>query len=188
MQGFFITSLINKSIYKNQKLQSMKNLFFVLLVLSVAFTGCKSVRQIGKVNMISNRNVDPSMKYQVITTYSGGSKNEFKKSKALSIEDAIDQTVRKVPGGEFIMNAKIYLLKEKYIAVEGDVWGNAGERSYRGFKVGDFVTWKTSLINGNKYLKGTISTLKDDKKCLVKLIDTDKTVELQYDEISKTAN
>ncbi|TSA51758.1 MAG: hypothetical protein D4R43_00345, partial [Sphingobacteriales bacterium] len=147
-----------------------------------------SVKQIGKVNMISNRNVDPNLKYQVITTYSGGSEKELKKSRALSIEDALDQTVKKVPGGEFIMNAKIYLVNSKYIAAEGDVWGNPSEQSYRGFKVGDKVTWKSkSIINGPKYLTGVIYSLKDDKSCLIKVDnEIDKTIELSYDDITKT--
>lgn len=157
------------------------------LLFAVLFTACTSVNQIGKVNMISNRNVNPELKYEVITTYSGGSKKEFKKSRATSIEDAIDQTVRKVPGGEFVMNAKIYLVKGKYIAVEGDVWGNPAKQSYRGFKVGDIVTWKTkSIKSGTKYLTGKIATLKDDKSCLVKEDETGKTMELLYDEITKT--
>ena len=165
----------------------MKKIVYFLL-LAVIFTACTSVEQIGKVNMISNRNVDPQLKYQVLTTYSGGTSKEFKKSRATSIEDAVDQTVRKVPGGEFVMNAKIYLVKGKYIAVEGDVWGNLAQQSYRGFKVGDTVTWKSkSVTKGTKYLTGKISTLKDDKSCLVKVDDeTGKIIELEYDEITKT--
>jgi hypothetical protein len=150
--------------------------------------GCTSVKQIGKVNMISTRNIDPNLKYQVVTTYSGGSKKELKKSRATSIEDAIDQTVKKVPGGEFLMNCKVYLVNTKYIAVEGDVWGNPTQQMYRGFKVGDKITWKNkSLVNGTKFFTGTISALKDDKTCYVKVDnEVDKTVELSYDDITKT--
>ena len=171
------------------KINTMKKIAYFLLF-AVLLASCTSVKQIGKVNMISNRNVDPQLKYQVITTYSGGSSKEFKKSRATSIEDAVDQTVRKVPGGEFVMNAKIYLVKGKYIAVEGDVWGNSAQQSYRGFKIGDIVTWKVkSVTQGKKYLTGKITTLKDDKTCLVKIDDEKgKTIELEYDEITKTDN
>jgi len=167
----------------------MKNLLN-FIVIALLLSSCSSIKQIGKVNMISNRNVSPELKYQVLTTYSGGSNKELKKSKATSIEDAIDKTVRKVPGGEFVMNAKIYLVDGKYIAVEGDVWGNANNQSYRSFKVGDNVTWKTkSIISGTKFLTGKIVTLKDDKNCLVKVDnETDSTIELSYDEITKTEN
>lgn len=169
----------------------MKNLVklsVIALVMISAITSCTSVKQIGKVNMISNRNVDPNLKYEVLTTYAGGSKRELKKSKATSIEAAMDQTVKKVPGGEFLMNCKIYIVNSKYIAVEGDVWGNAAEQQFRGFKVGDHVTWKKKdLINGTQFFTGSISALKDDKTCYVKVDnETDKVVELSYDDITKT--
>ena len=167
----------------------MKQITYMFLF-AVLVTACTSVKQIGKINMISTRNVDPNLKYEVISTYSGGSKRELKKSKSTSIEDAIDQTVKKVPGGEFLMNCKIYLINSKYIAVEGDVWGNPKQQSFRGFKVGDKVTWKNqALLNGTKFLTGTISALKDDKTCYVKVDnEIDKIVELSYDDITKSDN
>jgi len=131
--------------------------------------------------MISNRNVDPTLNYQIITTYSGGSKKELKKTKAEYIEDAIDQTVKKIPGGEFIMNAKIYLVNNKYFAVEGDVWGVGSNIAYRGFKVGDVVTWKKF----GKFHKGKITGLKDDKTCLVEN-EEGKIIEIKYDEVTKS--
>jgi hypothetical protein len=158
----------------------MKKYSFILLAIILA-TGCTSVKQIGKVNMISNRNVDPKLNYEVISTYSGGSKRELKKSRAKTIEDAIDQTVRKVPGGEFLMNTKIYMVNGQYIAVEGDVWGVKSNVGYRGFKVGDKVTWK---VMGN-FKTGTISSLKNDKTCLIKT-DNGDIIEKSYDDITKS--
>jgi len=164
-----------------------KNIAVISTLLICAVSSCTSVKQIGKVNMISNRNVDPNLQYKALTTYSGGSKRELKKSKAKSIEAAIDQTVKKIPGGEFLMNCKIYIVKTKYIAVEGDVWGNTTNIQFRGFKVGDKVTWKKKdIINGAKYLTGTITALKDDKTCYVKIDEElDSLVELPYDDITK---
>lgn len=157
----------------------MKRIFFAFIIIT-AVSSCTSVKQIGKVNMISNRNVDPKLNYDVISTYSGGSNRELKKSRAKTIEDAIDQTVRKIPGGEFLMNAKIYLVNGQYIAVEGDVWGVTSNVAYRGFKVGDKVTWKAK---GN-FITGTIKSLKDDKTCLVENESGD-IIEKKYDEITK---
>ena len=158
----------------------MKNFTFLLFV--ILLTSCMQVKQIGKVNMISNRNVDPNLKYSLITTYSGGSDRELKKSRAKTIEDALDATVRKVPGGEFLMNAKIYLVNGQFMAVEGDVWGSATHQSYKGFKVGDRVTWKKL----GKFYNGTITALKDDKTCLIEDDTSDKTIEQSYDDITKT--
>jgi hypothetical protein len=168
----------------------MKKLGYLLL-LPILFVGCSNVQQAGKVNMISNRNVDPNLEYKLLTTYSGGSKKELKKSKATSIESALDETVRRVPGGEFVMNAKIYK-RGKYFALEGDVWGTPMETSFRGFKMGDKVTWKNKNVidklTGDQpnYLTGVISALKNDKTCLIKVDgDVKKTIELSYEEITK---
>lgn len=169
----------------------MKTINTIILVAAIALTSCTRYKQIGKVNMISNRNIDNSLKYQVLTTYSGGNKHEIKKSRAVTIEDAIDQTVKKVPGGEYLMNAKIYLVNTKYLAVEGDVWGNSAQISHRGFKVGDKVTWKNKKnivekIKGEKdYFTGTINALKNDKACLVKEDETSDIIELEYEKITK---
>lgn len=166
----------------------MKNFSKILAIIILpALFSCNSVNQIGKVNMISTRNIDQSLKYQLLTTYSGGSKRELKKSRSKTIEDAIDVTVRKVPGGEYLMNCKIYTVKSIYLAVEGDVWGNPINLSFRGFKVGDKVTWKKKdIINGTRFFSGTISALKDDKTCYIKNSDgSGETIELSYDEITK---
>lgn len=166
-----------------------KKIQLSLILLSILITSCSSVREIGKVNMISTRNIDASVKYEILTTYSGGSKRELKKSSAKSVDDAIDKTVKRVAGGEYLMNVKIYKVHKHHYAVEGDVWGIPSHQSYRGFKVGDKVTWKnTSLLShfkGNKYLTGIISAHRDDRYCLVKVDGKDKTIELSYDEISK---
>lgn len=167
-----------------KNLKTMKKFIFILFV--ALLSSCVQVKQIGKVNMISNRNVDPNLKYSIITTYSGGSNRELKKSEAKTIEDAIDATVKKIPGGEFVMNVKIYLVyhtwgEKRFFAVEGDVWGNPSVQSFRGFKVGDRVTWKK---RGDFY-NGTITALKDDKSCFIEEDISDKTTEHLYDEITK---
>ncbi len=163
---------------------------FMMIFLSSCFT---SVKQIGKLNMISNRNVESNANYVLVKTYAGASKKELKHTKAVTVEDAIDNTIRQVPGGEFLKNAKIYIVKHKYFAVEGDVWGLSGNISFKGFKVGDHVTWKNKRnlvekIAGEKpYLTGVIKSLKDDQTCLIQIDGVDqKTTELLYDDISKT--
>jgi hypothetical protein len=100
----------------------MKKTIAILFITIMA--SCGSVKQIGKVNMISNRNIERNLDYKPLLNYAGGSNRELRKSRAKTIEQAIDQTVKKVPGGEFLMNVKIYFVKGKYYAAEGDVWGN----------------------------------------------------------------
>jgi hypothetical protein len=69
---------------------------------------------------------------------------------------------------------------DNIIAAEGDVWGVKSNVAYRGFKVGDKVTWK---VMGN-FKTGTIKSLKDDKTCLVETESGD-IIEKKYDDISK---
>lgn len=133
--------------------------------------------------MISTRNIDSHVEYKLLTTYSGGSEKDLKKSKAKTIQQAIDETVRRTVGGEYLMNAKIYLVDNLYYAVEGDVWGKEGkdkEIAVNGFKIGDKVTWKKS----GSYKTGKIIALKD-KVCLVEQDENQKTVEMDYYNLTK---
>jgi hypothetical protein len=86
-----------------------------LLVATVFLSSCAGVKvtQIGKLNMISNRNVDSKMDYSLLKNYMGASNKEIKKAKATTLEDAIDETVRNTSGGEFLKNVKVYLYKIK---------------------------------------------------------------------------
>jgi len=164
----------------------MNNKFFGRIFLSLlsvlTFSSCTTVtvRQIGRVNMISNRNIDPSLNYKLISSYSGGSEDELKDSKAKTIDGAVNQTVRRVPGGEFLMNVNLYVVDEKFYAVEGDVWGYKSEMSYRGFKVGDQVVVDGLFSNS----KATIKSLKDNKTCFIEYKDG-AVKEVEYDKIFK---
>jgi hypothetical protein len=153
---------------------TVMKLFPIFLCSALLATSCApAIRQVGTINMMSTRNVDANLKYKPLSSYIGGSVTELKKSRAKTMEDAITQTVKRVPGGEFLMNIKVYMIKNQYFAVEGDVWGSAeAPISYRGFKIGDRIAWK----KGDKILNGTIQALKDDKTCYVKQ-DAEKTGE-----------
>ena len=138
--------------------------------------------------MISNRNVESSANYTLIKTYMGTSKNEIRKTKALTVEDAIDQVVKSTPGGEYLKNVKIYLVykkgffeNSKHLAVEGDVWGITDNANFRGFSVGDKVKW-TKLF---KDYIGVIVDLKNDKSCTIKS-ETDQSItEVDYKDLTK---
>lgn len=147
----------------------MKKTLFpaIIAALLMTFSSCYSVTQIGEVNMISERNIDTKFDYQRITTYSGGSKRQLRKSRAENLQQAVAQTVKQVPGGEFIMNAKAYIVKHRlstYFAVEGDVWGHPiTTGDYQGYKLGDRVMFSDAGIK--RY--GKIVAVKDSEKCIV---------------------
>ncbi len=119
----------------------MKKLLLFLIVVATT-VACSSIRDIGHVNMISNRNIDTNFEYQRLGSYVELTKRQIKRSRNNNIAEAVNSTVQLIPGGEFIMNAKVYLVDGKYFAVEGDVWGSdSGE--YRGYALGDRVQWST---------------------------------------------
>ena len=135
--------------------------------------------------MISNRNVDSKVDYILLKSYSSGGEKEIKKSKFNTIEDAIDNTVKMVNGGEFIKNVLIYKVKKgnhEYYAVAGDVWGlnNQGmpNVAYNGFKVGDRVQWKDGAFTK----KGIITSLdiNDPNSFIIKDDESNKYVKVKY--------
>ncbi len=148
-----------------------KTIVIMSLLALTTLSSCFTVVQLGKLNMISDRNIDSKADYVLLKNYAGGSDKEIKKalkkSKATGIDQAVDETVRNVAGGEFLKNVKVYGVKKKkkmYLYVEGDVWGVAENISFRGFKIGDKVQWKEL----GSYHKGTITGLTDAEKCMVK--------------------
>ena len=157
----------------------MKKLFFLGILFLLG--SCVSTKQIGSLNMVSNRNIESSANYVPLRNYMGASKKEIKDSKATTIEDAIDQVVRSTPGGEFLKNAKVYMVNNKYLAVEGDVWGLMENVNFRGFKPGDHVKW-TKIFKDHT---GTIVELKNDKVCTVRSDDDQSIVEVEYDDLVK---
>jgi hypothetical protein len=86
--------------------------------------------RIGKLNMISTRNVDSTTEYILLKDYVGATNKDLKKTTAKTIEDAIDEAVKSVKGGEFLKNVSLFevkrgfwFFKRTYYAIEGDVWG-----------------------------------------------------------------
>jgi hypothetical protein len=162
----------------------------LLIVSCILVQGCKSTKvvELGKLNMISNRNVDSKTEYVLIKNYAGSDKNEIKKAlkktKATTMDAAVDETARNVAGGEFLKNVKVYGVMKKgamYFLVEGDVWGYADNQSFRGFKVGDIVQWKELTITK----KGVITGLTDSKNFMVKEEGKENSKSIKYINLTK---
>jgi hypothetical protein len=158
----------------------MKNLFLIISLFTL-FSCSKSLELIGNVNVISHRNFEVSKKYELIRSNANLSKKELKRKKAPNIEQAIDDVVKSVPGGEFLTNAKIYVVNGKYYAVEGDVYGN-NPSQYKGFSIGDKVQWKSMGSTKN----GTVTSLLSDKEAAVKKDSDGVVVSISYDDLLKT--
>lgn len=169
----------------------MKKSIPALIIVVLFMSSCVKVIDLGKLNMISDRNIDSKTEYVLIKNYAGGSEKEIKKAlkktKATTIDAAVDETVRNVAGGEYLKNVKLYgVMKKKkmYLLVEGDVWGVSGNESFRGFKVGDIVQWKELTVTK----KGTITGLTDAEKCMVREIGKENSQSVKYSNITKVVD
>lgn len=161
----------------------MKTLKTAAMALVIVLSSCTHVKQLGKLNMVSNRNIESSAHYELKRSYMGGSKSELKENKGKTLDEAIDNIVRNTPNGEFLKNAKIYqvnTLFSKCFAVEGDIWGLPGEGNFQGYKVGDQVQWRGTF----KTITGTITQLKNEKTALVKTSEG-KVKEIEYTKLLK---
>lgn len=152
------------------------------LTILFAFFSCTSVKQVGKLTIVADRNIDSKTDYVLLRSYMGGSTRELKRLKGKTLEDAIDNVVRNTPGGEFLKNARIYLVNGTMFAVEGDVWGIKGDQNFKGFHVGDKVQWSGAF---SSVLKGMIVELKNETVCIVKLESNGNLKEVRYSELKK---
>ena len=173
--------------------------FIALLSIVLLFSNCKTVKVIqqGTLNMVSARNVDSKMDYVLVKSYMGISEKDLKKEskkkfkeKSNTMEEALNQTVKNTPGGEFLKNVKLYqvvVTKGKKTrqswAFEGDVWGTQ-QQSYRGFSIGDLVQWKDFKKVTHK---GKITGLKDSSECMVKENGDENSKSVSYDKLSKVS-
>lgn len=151
----------------------MKNLAIIILVCILG--GCTSITQIGTHSIISNRNVSTKENYQVIKSYVGVSKKEIIRNKSKTIDGSIAIVLQQVPGGEFLMNCKVYKVEGGYYSVSGDVWGVSGSINFQGFKVGDKVKYGSH--------QAVIKNLSTDKKCTIAYDDRIK--EVDYTDLIK---
>jgi hypothetical protein len=168
----------------------MKSNYILAVIAAITLSSCSTVIELGRLNMVSTRNVETNANYVLIKNYAGGDKAEIKKAlkktKATTLDAAVDETVRNVAGGEFLKNVKVYGVKRKevmYLLVEGDVWGVSGQESYRGFRVGDMVQWKELTITK----KGIITGLTDSEKCMVKEEGSENSQSVKYANLVKVS-
>ena len=166
----------------------MKNLIFALLVFA-SLTVSAGVKLVGSINVISVRNIDSKTEYVLLKTGANASQKELRKNQATSIDQAVNNIVSQVPGGEFLKNVNIYSDGDKW-AISGDVWGVAESANVLGFRIGDNVLIKNSSLNPlskekEKFSKGVIIAFKDKKSCLVKR-ESGEIKEVNYNDLSKS--
>lgn len=169
----------------NKKIQTMKKHTLALagvILLSILMTGCYN--RIGKLTMISTRNIDSKTDYVLLEKDVMGKAKAKKKD---VIELAVDRAVKKQPTGEFMKNVIIEVSNSgKKIRVRGDVWGTPPNINIKTtvtanieFKAGDKVTFKS----GGKIVEGTILGV-NEKNAVVETTVGEKK-EVDYDKLTK---
>lgn len=158
-------------------------LFVLFLCIGIAtLTGCFSVQEIGRMDTYEPRNLDSTVTYVLLKNYMGGRVEDFKKTRAKTIDQAVIDVVRNTPGGEFLKNVKIFIVNGKYVAVEADVWGKTLNHNFRGFQVGERVQWDMTRKNPPT---GSIHELLNEKECIVRSDEGGKLILVNYDEMQK---
>ena len=95
----------------------MKKLLFLAIIACV--TGC-AYNRVGSLTMISTRNIDYSTEYVELAR---GVEGTSKMKRDDAMQEAIDEAVNSIPGGEYMMNTVVYVKDNRIIKVKGDVWG-----------------------------------------------------------------
>lgn len=98
--------------------------------LGLFFTACTLLascaspyKMIGTLDYLSVKDIDGKGDYQKIASDLGSKKKELKSSTSYTVQQAVDSMFARVPGAEFMTNVKIYVVKDEFVAVSGDVWG-----------------------------------------------------------------
>lgn len=161
-------------------MRKINYLIFASFIVLLSSCGSSfTVSSVGELSMVATRNIDKSAKYEQLKAYAGVSGTEIEAAmaaangvikrknpivkeinayKAKLINQAVDNVVKSVAGGEYLYNAKFYLVAEQikqssvggkkapaitysYIA-SGDVWGvKDPNANVKGFKVNDKVVF-----------------------------------------------
>jgi len=98
----------------------MKKLLLVLILPLTINVSC-AYKRIGDFTMVSNRNVDKSTNYVLLEREVT---KKMKTNKKDFLELAVDDAVRGVNGGEYLMNVKLFISSNgKKLKLVADVWG-----------------------------------------------------------------
>lgn len=163
----------------------MKKIVFIAL--SGLLVSCKGWVRIGDLTAISNRNVDDSKTYVLLS-------RDVEATAASNTNDALEQAVdnlTKKYEGEFVRNAKVYVRDDgKKVRIIGDVWGEQNMNvnvttsavANVELNVGDSVVFRKK--KGGKLIDGKVIGF-NAGKCIVEYGKGEK-IELNYTDVTKT--
>lgn len=96
-------------------------LIAALLVCSLS--GCLPSKQVGRVATITTREVRHLEALQLLEANAGSGKKAQTSNRSETIDGAIENLLRSVPGGQVVRNVTIYHVNNKKYSVTGDVYG-----------------------------------------------------------------
>lgn len=141
----------------------MKKLnLFAALSLTMIVASCAN--RLGDLTMISNRNYDKSVNYELLQR---DIEVKVKTKKNDVLERAVDKATSSVAGGEYLQNVTIWVSPSgKKLKIKCDVYGvKQAESASNEWKVGDRVQYKTPT--GRK--TGELVDVSDPEQATVKL-------------------
>ncbi len=145
---------------------------FGLILVCLIFSSCNVYDNLGTVTVLSSKQIDFNKKYCLKQSFAGSSKKELKKnaSPTNNINEALDNLIKSVPGGIFVMNARI-LYGLHGVTVTGDVYGlcdedekNENVQAQYSFSIGDHVMFQ----DGDSFIKAEIEAVKNDTECIIR--------------------
>lgn len=174
--------MINK--VKYMKKTTLRTALFLTVAI---FSSCAHYNRLGDFTLISNRNIDSSIKYELVAREV---EIKVKAKNQDPLESGIDELTAKYDG-EYLMNVKLYMKKNgKKFKIVGDVYGiptiskkvNTSVDVDIDFKYGDKVAFKKS----GKLIAGKISGI-NNEGAVVEYISRGKTkrIQVSFDELTK---
>lgn len=162
----------------------MKKQILILALISLLSASCSSYVKIGKINMVSNRNINTNQEYKLIEKDVEGIGEVSVNSDAFG--EALDNAVKKFKNGEYMMNVSIYITKNtKKMKVVGDVWGIVSKEMQnisQKFNVGDtvMIEWKKDILEA-------VILAKNETEAIVqfKYRGSTKKEKIRYEDLTK---
>jgi hypothetical protein len=159
----------------------MKKTLFIVMM-AIGLTSCYN--RIGSLTVVATRNVDPDGEYvQLRRNVTGDSRI----NRGQALQEAIEEAVKSVPGGEYMTNCVVYVRGNKVIRVTGDVHGlkeYQPQMKETEFAVGDDVIW---LDDKNRRVKARVIAV-TSSYIHIALIHNSKPFQTQPDRLTKIEN
>lgn len=157
-----------------------------LIAVSLLISSCSSIKPIGEVETLCYQKLDDKIKYELLASNVGGGYKELNDTRMKGIKtipEAVKRVIDNVPGGVYMKNAKITIVDNGLVSIEGDVWGiKSANVNIKGFSVGNYVIYQ----KGSKITKAQVSALKDSETCFILEFGEDKPIEVPYLNLTKS--